>query len=364
MIVKSLELSNYRNYNNLSIDFSKHTNILYGDNAQGKTNILEAVYLCTTTKSHRGSRDREIIKINEEESHIRMIIEKNNITHRLDMHLKKNKAKGVAIDGIPIKKSSEIFGLIHVVSFSPEDLSIMKSGPSERRRFLDMELCQLDKLYLHNLDYYNKSMIQRNNLLKQIAYDKKLLDTIIIWDEQLVKYGSEIISRRNQFVNELNSIIFDIHIKLTAGKEKLSIFYDINTDIECFGDKLLNNIEKDIKNKMTSAGPHRDDLIFYIDGKDVRKYGSQGQQRTSALSLKLAEIELVRHKIKDEPVLLLDDVLSELDRSRQKELLNSIKDIQTIITCTGLEEFVKERIAIDKIYHVIDGMAVEDIISE
>lgn len=355
MIVKSLELSNFRNYQHLSIEFSKGANILYGDNAQGKTNILEGVYLCATTKSHRGSKDREVIMLDQEESHLRMIINRDGIDRKIDMHLKKNKPKGVAIDGIPIKKSTELFGIINVVSFSPEDLSIIKSGPGERRRFIDMELCQLDRFYLHNLMNYNKVLDQRNNLLKQIGFNRSLLDTIYVWDEQLIEYGKQVVDSRQKFVDELRDVVKDLHSRITCGKETLEIFYEPNTDVEQFVDRLGKSLERDIILKSTSVGPHRDDLKFQINGIDIRKYGSQGQQRTSALSLKLAEIELVKKRVKDQPILLLDDVLSELDRHRQHQLLDSIADIQTIVTCTGLEEFVTVRSATDNVYKVVNG---------
>lgn len=359
MIVKSLELSNFRNYGTLFIDFSKNTNILYGDNAQGKTNILEAVYTCATTKSHRGGKDRELIKIGMEEAHIRMIIERNNTSHRLDMHIKKNKPKGVAIDGIPIKRFSELFGMIHVVSFSPEDLAIIKNGPSDRRHFMDMELCQMDKIYLYQLINYNKILNQRNSLLKQIGYDRNLLDTLEVWNEQLVEYGTHIIRCRQEFLQELGELIIPLHNQLVLGKEELKIAYEPNVEIQNFSDMLHKNLERDLKTKMTNVGPHRDDISFFIKGADIRRFGSQGQQRTSALSLKLSEIKLVKKRIKENPVLLLDDVLSELDRSRQTQLLECINQIQTIVTCTGLEEFIKNRITTDKIYHVIEGSVVE-----
>ncbi len=355
MVVKSLELSNFRNYENLSLEFSPSTNILYGDNAQGKTNILEAVFLCATTKSHKGSKDREIIKLQSEEAHIRMRINRDDVDHRLDMHLKKNKPKGVAIDGIPIRRSSELFGIINVVFFSPEDLSIIKNGPSERRRFLDMELCQLSKLYLHNLINYNKVLNQRNNLLKQIGFNKSLLDTLYVWDKQLIHFGSELIKERESFIKSMNELIFTLHKKLSDGKEKLEIVYESNVAENEFESKLKKSMERDIALKITNIGPHRDDLSFLINGQDVRKYGSQGQQRTAALSLKLAEIELVKQVTKDKPILLLDDVLSELDRKRQNQLLDSIVGIQTIVTCTGLEEFVNNRIETDRIYKVVQG---------
>lgn len=360
MILKSLSLSDYRNYDSLSLNFDKGINIFYGDNAQGKTNILEAIYLCSTTKSHRGSKDREIIKLQKEESHIRLFTEKDTISHKIDMHLKKNKSKGIAIDGIPIKKSSELLGFVNIVFFSPEDLSIIKNGPSERRRFIDLELCQLDKLYLYNLTKYNKIIAQRNNLLKQVSGNRSLLDTLEIWDEQLIAVGIEVIKARENFIEQLNSIVYEIHKKLSGGKEELVLKYEPNVTTEVFHDKLKKVIDRDIQMKMTSVGPHRDDIMFMIKDIDIRKYGSQGQQRTSALSLKLAEIELVRKIIKDEPILLLDDVLSELDRNRQNYLLDSIDNIQTFVTCTGLEEFVNKRITINKTFRVVEGTVTED----
>ena len=355
MIIKSIELSDFRNYNSLSMNFDKDTNILYGDNAQGKTNILEAIYLCSTTKSHKSSKDKELIKLDREEAHIRMVVEKNQMNHTIDMHLKKSKTKGIAIDGIPIRKSSELIGLVNVVFFSPEDLSIIKNGPAERRRFIDMELCQLDKIYLYNLTKYNKIINQRNNLLKQIPYNRSLQDTLSIWDEQLVTYGTSIIERRREFVEELNGIIGLIHNRLSGGREELKVLYEPNVDAGIFAKKLEQSIEKDILLKTTGIGPHRDDISFMIKDIDIRKFGSQGQQRTAALSLKLAEIELLRQIVKEEPILLLDDVLSELDRNRQNYLLESIEDIQTIVTCTGLEEFVNNRLKINRIYKVVNG---------
>ena len=360
MFVKSLELKNFRNYDNLSMTFDEDNNILYGDNAQGKTNILEAVYVCGTTKSHKGSKDKELIKLNEDEAHIRIFVNKNGIDRKIDMHLKRNKAKGVAIDGVPIKKSVELFGLINIIFFSPEDLNIIKNGPSERRRFIDMELCQIDKIYWDNLSKYNKIISQRNNLLKQINVDKSLKDTLAIWDEQLITYGKKIIERREEFICELNEIVNVIHKNLSGDLEDIKILYESNVTAENFAEKLFLAQDKDIILKSTSHGPHRDDISFEVNGIDIRKFGSQGQQRTVALSLKLAEIELVKNKIKDNPILLLDDVLSELDRNRQNYLLNNLKDIQTIITCTGLEEFVNNRFNVDKIYQVVKGNIFEN----
>ena len=303
MYIESLELKNYRNYQNLQLDFDKGTNIFYGDNAQGKTNILESVYLCGTTKSHRGSKDKEIIRFGEEESHIRMMIRKDELSYKIDMHLRKNKAKGVAINGLPIKKARELFGIVNLVFFSPEDLNIIKNGPGERRRFMDLELCQLDQIYLTDLAGYNHIVNQRNRLLKDLYMNPSLKETLDIWDMQMLQYGTKIINKRKDFVRDLNQVIQDIHHNLTGGIEHLEVVYEPSTEAEDFENVLKKNRERDIRMKMTSAGPHRDDLSFVVNGIDIRKYGSQGQQRTAALSLKLSEIYLVKEKIKDTPIL-------------------------------------------------------------
>lgn len=356
MIIKSLELTNFRNYDSLSIQFDKGTNILYGDNAQGKTNILEAIHLSATTKSHKGSKDRDIIQFGREEGHIRTYLEKDGMEVKVDMHLRNSKSKVIAINGQKIKKASELLGILNVVLFSPEDLSIIKNGPSERRRFVDMELCQLDPFYLYNLNYYNKIVDQRNSLLKDLYLNPSLRDTLSIWDSQLVSFGSKIIERRKLFVDQINDIICEIHHKLSGGRETLVIQYEPDVTIEDFEKKCQLNQERDIKYKQTSTGPHRDDFSFLIGDIDVRKFGSQGQQRTAALSLKLSEIELVKKISKDTPVLLLDDVLSELDSNRQNFLLNHIGEIQTIITCTGLDDFINNRFEINKIFKVVNGI--------
>ena len=356
MIIQSLELKDYRNYRSLSIEFNKNINILFGNNAQGKTNILEALYMCATTKSHKGSKDKEMIRFKQDEAHLRLYLQKKEISHKIDMHLKKNKTKGVAIDGISIKKSSELFGLLNIVFFSPEDLSIIKNGPSERRKFMDLELCQLDKIYFYNLSKYNKILVQRNNLLKQIKSNPSLIDTLDIWDEQLVNYGINIIKKREEFIVLLNKIIYLIHQKLTGGLEKIKVEYDPSVKEKEFHKELSKKRDLDLKNLYTYVGPHKDDISFYVNGIDIRKFGSQGQQRTAALSLKLAEIELVKKIINDTPILLLDDVLSELDKNRKNYLLDSINDVQTIITCTGLDEFINGRIHVNKIFEVNNGV--------
>ena len=365
MVIKSLSLIDYRNYETLDIEFESGTNILYGDNAQGKTNILEAIYLSATTKSHKGSKDSDIIRFDREEAHIRSILEKEEVETRIDMHLRKNKTKGIAIDGIKIKKAAELLGLMNVVFFSPEDLGIIKNSPAERRRFIDMELCQLDSFYLYNLNHYNKIINQRNHLLKDMYYNPELKDTLKIWDSQLVSYGTKIINRRIEFINDLNEIINSIHRSISGGKEDIHIEYIANCDADKLEDTISKSYDKDIRLKQTTVGPHRDDISFIVKDSDnntidIRKYGSQGQQRTAALSLKLSEIELVKKLIKDNPILLLDDVLSELDSNRQNYLLDSIGDIQTIITCTGLDEFVGHRLKINKVYKINKGSIVQE----
>ena len=360
MIIKSLELSNFRNYEHLNIQLSPNVTIFYGNNAQGKTNILEALYVACTTKSQKGSRDRELIRFNESEAHIRLMVDDDSISRRIDMHLKDKGQKGVAIDGIPIKKAAELYGLMNIISFSQDDLGIIKEGPSERRRFCDMELCQLDKLYMHNLAGYEKALEQRNNLLKQLSFNPELKDTLDIWDDQLVSYGKYIIEKRNLFIEDINKIAFEIHKTLTSGNEELKIGYLPNVSVEEFKDVLLMNRDKDILLKTTSIGPHRDDMVFMLNENDAKKFGSQGQQRTSALTLKLSELELVKQNKKKNPVLLLDDVLSELDRNRQTKLLENISGVQTVITCTGLDEFVKNRIKYDKVYKVTAGTVNEE----
>ena len=288
MIIKSLELQNFRNYNTLQLDFDNGTNIFYGDNAQGKTNILEAIFMTATTKSHKGSKDQDIIQFGHEEAHIRSYLFKEKITRQIDMHLRKGKTKGIAIDSQRIKKAADLMGLLNVVFFSPEDLSIIKNGPAERRRFIDMELCQLDSFYLYNLNHYNKIVNQRNKLLKDLSMKPGLKETLSIWDSQLVSFGAKVIERREIFISQLCDIISELHAKLSGGKEKIRILYEKNVEIDDFEERLKKSQEKDIILKQSTVGPHRDDIIFIVNDIDIRRFGSQGQQRTAALSLKLS----------------------------------------------------------------------------
>lgn len=359
MYVESIQLSNYRNYSSADVTFSPGVNIFFGDNAQGKTNLLEAVYLSGTSRSHRGSKDRDMIRFDKNEAHIRLFFNKDNLSHRLDFHLKQKKARGIAIDGVPIKRTSELLGLLHIVFFSPEDLSMIKNGPSMRRRFLDMEMSQLDKSYLQYAARYSKLIVERNNLLKQIAVYPQLKETLDGWDAQLVELGRNIIQKREKFILLVDEMMREIHGKLTGGKETMKVLYEKNVSADELGEMLWSRRERDIKTGSTSVGPHRDDMAFQSDGIDIRRFGSQGQQRTAALALKLSEIRLIERVSGEKPVLLLDDVLSELDSHRQNYLLEHISDIQTMISCTGLEEFVNTRLSLDKVFKVEQGTVGE-----
>ena len=375
MIIESLELKNYRNYRELSLSFDPGTNLLYGDNAQGKTNILEALYYCASAKSHRGSKDKEIIRFGEEEAHVKLLLRKRDVPYRIDMHLKMNSAKGIAVNGLPIRRASELFGILNAVLFSPEDLNIIKNGPADRRRFMDLELCQLDRSYVHALVSYNRALVQRNRLLKDISFQPELRETLDLWDAQLVNYGSQLIRARRDFLMRLNPVIGPIHSGLTGGKEEISVIYDSNTDEQEFESSLARARESDLRQKITSVGPHRDDIGFFVKrtdaedqsaavprdlrGMDLRRFGSQGQQRTAALSLKLSEIGLMEQATGESPVLLLDDVLSELDTDRQKQLLKTISRIQTVITSTGMENLLGKDFRIDRTLEVRNGAVHE-----
>ena len=362
MILEKVKIYQFRNIQEETVRFSEGTNILFGNNAQGKTNLLESVFLLSTTKSHRGQADKEMIRFGKEEAHIRASLKKMDIDYTIDIHLQKNKAKVIKINDKKIRRAADLMGLLHIVIFSPEDLSIVKEGPAERRRFLDICLCQLEENYLHDLTQYNKIVEARNRILKQIGEHDNLKVTLDIWDDQLTEYGKKVIERRKKLIEDLNDIIGDIHSRLSGGGEKLRIEYLPNTEAESFEKRVKQNREKDIFQHMTTVGPHRDDFCFKggsigseDEEIDFRRFGSQGQQRTCALSLKLAEIEIVKKRTGDNPIFLLDDVLSELDRKRQEHLLESIGGIQTFITCTGMDEMIQQRLKIDKVFRVENG---------
>ena len=367
MFIESLKLKNYRNYEEVEINFDKNINIIYGDNAEGKTNLLEAIYMCSTSKSHKNVKDDEIINFQKEEAHIKLIfynvletINKNEFKKRfIDIQLNKESKKGIAIDGVKIDKVSDFLGLFNVVMFAPEDLNIIKDGPSARRKFLDIEICKIDKMYVSFLANYNKVLNQRNALLRDIKQQsgnnkEVLISMIDSYDEQIIKYGAEIIKKRRKNIEELDKKINDIHYSISGKREKVYINYE-SIDEREYRELLTETRELDLKNQFTFVGPHRDDISFVIDEQDIRKFGSQGQKKTAAISLKLAELEILREKNNEPPVLLLDDVFSELDENRQKTLVQNLAGIQTIITCTGMKKNIYDILNPNKIFKVSKG---------
>ncbi|PHV70627.1 DNA replication/repair protein RecF [Sporanaerobium hydrogeniformans] len=356
MYIKELSLTDFRNYGDLDIKLDKGINIFKGDNAQGKTNILEAIYLCATARSHRTHKEKEIIKWGTEAAHVRIRLQKNYVEDIIDFHLNQN-TKAVAINKLPIAKLGELFGCLNIVMFSPEDLQLIKNSPKERRRFIDIELCQIDKMYYYALRQYHKVLKQRNLTLKQY-YMTKDTSMIDIWDIQLEQYALDVIDKREKFIEELNKIANKIHFDISGGKESLEVIYEPNVSATDYSNKMLKYREKDILYQNTSIGPHRDDLKFMINGMDVKMYGSQGQQRTVVLSMKLAELNIMKQHIGENPVLLLDDVLSELDDHRQVYLFKYTKNIQTFITCTGIEQSVWNTQKIGKLYYVKEGKVI------
>ena len=382
MYIKKLKLKNYRNYNETEISFDNNINIIYGDNAEGKTNLLESIYICSTSKSHKNSKEDDIIKFNEEEAHIKIFFEKENKKEIvIDIQLNKNKKKGIAVNKVKIEKLSEFLGLFNVIMFAPEDLNIIKDGPQIRRKFIDIEICQIDKLYTVSLNNYNKTLNQRNILLKDISETnvnkQYLIDMLDVYDEKLVEYGTEIILKRKKNIEKLGEYVKDIHYRISDEKEELIIDYEndvwdsyANQDVVTINsdqNKLVNELKKiylkklletrnqDIKNQYTGIGPHRDDISFKIADKDIRKFGSQGQKKTAAISLKLSELSIIKEKINETPVLLLDDVFSELDEKRQKLLVSNLEGVQTIITCTGIKKNIFDLLNPNKIFQVKNG---------
>jgi DNA replication and repair protein RecF len=340
MYVKYLQLKNFRNYDDVFIDLNNSVNVFIGDNAQGKTNILESIYYCGFAKSHRTSRDKELVNWNVNEAYVKLYVCKDRLDKKVEIKIFKEGKKAININSIKINKISELVGIFNVVMFSPEDLKIIKEAPGNRRRFLDMELCQLSKRYYYNLVQYNKALIERNSVIKSRYADQSMLD---IYDEHLAIFGENIIKKRIEYINKLNVVGRDIHKEITSEKEEIEFKY-ITTVKNFNGIKvellelLKKNRSRDIEKHITSIGPHRDDFSVNINGIDTRTFGSQGQQRTSILTIKFASLRIIKEITGEYPVLLLDDVLSELDFKRKKYILSSINEVQTIITCTGIED--------------------------
>lgn len=357
MFIKKLMLLNYRNYNELNIDLGKYVNVFMGDNAQGKTNILEAIYYCGFAKSHRTSRDRELIKWDSDSAYISLSVDRERLDKRIDINILKNGKKAININSIKIKKIGELFGNFNVVMFSPEDLKIVKESPGIRRKFLDMEICQLNNKYYYSLVQYNKVLNERNTVLKNRNLNEDMLD---IYDLQLVQYGEYLIKERLKYLEKLNSYGREIHNEITLNKEKIEFRYqsslkDLSNLKDNFYEMLKRNRKRDIEKGISSIGPHRDDFLVFINDVETKSYGSQGQQRTAVLTMKFSSLKIIKELTGEYPVLLLDDVLSELDFNRKKYILSSINNIQTIITCTGVSDIKEYLDENSKIFNVCEG---------
>ncbi|MDO4531820.1 MAG: DNA replication/repair protein RecF, partial [Bacillota bacterium] len=304
MYITEVSFQDFRNLAQLKIKPAMGINVIYGSNAQGKTNFLEALYFCAMGRSLRGKSDQQLIAFDAEESHIRLLVQREKRYDRIDVHLKKDEKKGIAVNGLPVRKLGDLFGTLYAVIFSPEDLSLVKDGPAERRRFLDMELCQLSKVYYYDLQQYYRILKQRNNLLKEIQKKPSMQETLFVWDDQLAQYGERMIAARSRFLLRLDKIAAEKLSRLTGGKDRLQMVYKPNCEAGTLQDKLAKNKERDIAFGSTQSGPHKDDILFLINGREVKQFGSQGQQRTTALAARLAEIDLIREETGEDPVLL------------------------------------------------------------
>jgi DNA replication and repair protein RecF len=362
--IKHISLKGFRNYENEEIELNKGVNIFYGQNAQGKTNIIESIYLLSTGKSHRSQKDNELINWDNEESKIKIYYEKENQDNTLEMNLKKNQKKSMKHNGVKLSKTGELLGNLITVIFSPDHMKIIKEGPAERRRFVDIILSQVKPGYFYNLSQYVKLVMQRNNLLMQAKNNSKLIETIEIWDQQLIEYGTKVIKERIEFLKLIGVYSNEIHRSITNDKENLKMVYKSSIEYKDQNEQQIKeNFKKeldkfravDIKRGVTHKGPHRDDILFYINDMEVKTYGSQGQQRTTLLSLKISELQFMNNETDSYPILLLDDVYSELDTERQKFLMKFIKDIQTFITCTDVEYFKNFQIDNYSLFNVVDG---------
>ena len=355
MWINNIKLNNFRNYNNKEIKLHENINVFFGENAQGKTNIIESIFLCSIGKSFRTNKEKELIKFNEEKTLVEISYEKSDRTGNIKIEI--GDKKQVYLNGIKIKKLSELLGNINVVIFTPDDINILKGGPQNRRKFLDIMISQLRPNYMHILSLYNKTLEQRNNYLKQIKTEKKDENLLEIWDEKLIDYGIKIYEYRKEFLEKIKNKIKNIHQGITNGKEEIEIEYisDAVTR-QNFLNELKSRRKLDIIKGYTTKGIHRDDFIIYINKKEVGTFGSQGQNRTAMLSLKLSELQVIYDDIGEYPILLLDDFMSELDSKRRESFLNNIKDIQVIITCT-------EKLRLENLkyfsYNVIDGDIIE-----
>ena len=342
MKINSVKLNNFRNISSMELHATDGVNVIYGENAQGKTNILEAIWLFTGCKSFRGSKDNEFIKFNEDIAKINLDFS-DNVRNKKSEIIIGNKKKNVSLNGVSLRSSSELIGSFYAVIFSPSHLSLIKDGPSGRRRFLDTALCQLKPSYAEYLAGYRRALLQRNALLKDLHLSPQLYDILDTWDDQLARYSATVILERLKYIEILSQYSKKIYAGISENKEYFSVTYSRNdiTDINISVSDLYNLELERIKNarkedvlyKTTTIGPHRDDIDILINNVSARSFGSQGQQRSCALALKLSESEIIKKITGETPVALLDDVMSELDEKRQDYVLNHINDRQVFLTC-------------------------------
>ena len=355
MWINNIKLINFRNYSNKEINLYENINVFYGENAQGKTNIIESIFLSSIGKSFRTNKEKELIKFNEEKALVEINFQKSDRDGKIKIEI--GDKKNIYLNGIKLKKLSELLGNINIVIFTPDDINILKGGPQNRRKFLDIMISQLRPNYMNILTLYNNTIEQRNNYLKQIKLENKDENLLDIWDEKLVDYGLKIYEYRKEFIEKIKNKIKNIHKEITQNKEEIEIEYfsDASTR-QNFINELKSRRKLDIIKGYTTKGIHRDDFTIYINKKEVEIYGSQGQHRTAILSLKLSELKVIYDEIGEYPILLLDDFMSELDDKRRKNFLNNIENIQVIITCT--EKIVLENLKYFS-YNVIDGNVIE-----
>ncbi len=360
MFAEKLQLKNFRNYQQETIDFVDGINIFYGNNGQGKTNILEALFLASMGKSFRTSHDNEMIKDGTDGFEIEVYF-KESTDSNLKIGYNKNKQKYIKVNGIYLRKMGDLMGTFPSVVFSPNNMILLSSGPSERRKFMDMALCQLKPIYYFNLQQYNKIIMQKNAFLKNSSrenIDKNMLD---VWNMSLAEKGAEIIKERISYIEKVSKYASDFHNKISGNNEKIIVNYESSAgvDRETFYRKLSDNMKREIDRGMCLLGPHKDDLELTLEGTgDMKKYGSQGQRRTCVLALKLSETKILEEEIGKRPVLLLDDVLSELDDVRQRLLLENIEKTQVFITCTNADRLKNASERPVKLFEVSKGKVV------
>ncbi len=370
MYLKNLKLRNYRNYEQQELFFENKINVILGENAQGKTNILEAIYVLAMAKSHRTTNDKDMIRWEQEYARIEGLVLKKNGSMSLELIISK-KGKRARSNHLEQTRLSHYVGNMNIVMFAPEDLAIVKGSPQVRRRFIDMEIGQVSPTYLHDLSQYQKVLHQRNHCLKKLQMRLGNETVLDVLTEQLVHLGAKVTLKRLKFIQILQELAKPIHERISRGTEELVVHYITNINIsesmellkivDVYTEKLKAIKQKEIDRGVTLAGPHRDDLSFIVNGKDVQTFGSQGQQRTTALSIKLAEIEMIYSEVGSYPILLLDDVLSELDDFRQTQLLNAIRGkVQTFVTTTNIEGIEHEVIKEATIHYVTCGKVVKE----